>query len=103
MWALHMSDEIKAYVTYVKTSFSDVIKAFGLFILISAGPLIAALLNVGGLDGWTVLYIATIEETIAFVVLFIFGKKGLIFKNLRQENFQKSKKQEQKAEPDAEE
>ncbi len=87
-----MTSEVKAYVEYVKTSFSDLVKALGLFILLGAGPFLAALLNIAEVDGWTILYVGTIEEIIGFVVLFILGKRGVLFKNLRQEDFQKTPK-----------
>ncbi len=99
-----MADEVKAYVTYVKTSFSDIVKALLLVLLIATGPLLAAALRVGGIDGWTILYVGTIEELIMFIIIFLLGKKGIIFKNLRQEEFQKSPKKGQAAseEPKAE-
>jgi amino acid permease len=93
-----MSTEIKAYVTYVKTSFSDVVKAIILVVLISAGPLLAVILRVGGADGYTVLYVAVIAEIITFIVLYVLGKKGSLFKNIRQEDFKKSSKKGQKEE-----
>ncbi len=92
-----MSNEVKAYVRYVKTSFSDILKALILVLLIGAGPFLASILRLGGVDGWTILYVGTIEEVITFVVLFVLGKKGIIFKNIRQEDFQKSSKKGLKA------
>ncbi len=98
-----MSSEVKAYVTYVKTSFSDIVKALVLVVLMVSGPFIAGVLRLGGVDGWTILYVGTILEIISFVIIFILGKKGLIFKNIRQEDFQKSIKKGQKAQEEPKE
>ncbi len=98
-----MSSEVKAYVTYVKTSFSDIVKALILVLLLGAGPFLAAVLYLGGLDGWTILYVGTIEEIITFVILLVLGKKGLIFKNIRQEDFKKPSKKGEKAQEEPKE
>ncbi len=98
-----MSSEVKAYVTYVKTSFSDIVKALVLVVLMISGPFIAGVLRLGGVDGWTILYVGTILEIISFVIILILGKKGLIFKNIRQEDFQKSIKKGQKAQEEPKE
>ncbi len=98
-----MSSEVKAYVSYVKTSFSDVVKALVVVLLIGSGPFLAVALRIGDIDGWTILYVGTIEEVITFVILFVLGKKGVILKNIRQEDFEKTPKKGQKAREEPEE
>ncbi|OLS14012.1 MAG: hypothetical protein RBG13Loki_2408 [Promethearchaeota archaeon CR_4] len=89
-----MTSEIQEYVSYVKFSFKDIIKAIALIILMGSGILLAIVLRSADVDGWSAFVVGSVVEICAFMVIAFFGKRGLIFKAPRQVPVQKSTKED---------
>ena len=82
---------IKRELSYLKDSFSQIIKALILFFLASLGLLSAIYLRLLGLNGTIISFVGIIVEIVALVLLFFSFKKHLRIKEETKEESLKKK------------
>ena len=82
---------IKRELSYIKDSFSQIIKALILFLLASLGLLSALYLRFLGFNGTIISFVGIIIEIVALVLLFFLFRKHLLIKEEAKEESLKKK------------
>ena len=82
---------IKRELSYIKDSFSQIIKALILFLLASLGLLSALYLRFLGFNGTIISFVGIIVEIVALVLLFFLFRKHLLIKEEAKEESLKKK------------
>lgn len=69
---------VKKEIRYIRDSFSQIIKAFIIFILFSSGLFVAILLRNMGINGTMISFLSIISEIISIILCYFLLKKYIV-------------------------
>ena len=69
---------VKKEIRYIRDSFSQILKAFIIFILFSSGLFVAILLRNIGINGTMISFVSIISEIISIVLCYFLLKKYIV-------------------------
>jgi len=69
---------VKKEIRYIRDSFSQILKAFIIFILFSSGLFVAILLRNIGINGTMISFVSIISEIISIILCYFLLKKYIV-------------------------